>query len=530
MVKVFYNGIDVFSGVAPTPFIGIDDEFISYGQRWGVSKKITLQGMVTGICSDSYSDLIFKQNKVFSGFREDFKNLEIKQDGQSLFSGKYIKVNSIDFDQSNYVGMLNFTIDLTSYSENLFTGTYGVLDPVSTIKYTEQQDGTVAITRSFSARGFNTSNGTNNALSNARSYVQSLTGVSSLILPKFINITPSQSNLCPRKISETVNRFNSEYSIDIDYLLRKGARTSSIISYNVDADYDDERGLYTASINGNLDGGSCKTMAQLRAEFANFKPYNITLTNFTKLTNYTYLNIEPESFSINENDIDNKIDFNYSYTSDPQDIKFDYNIDINNEFLTDQVSVGFNGTLTARGPESSRLAKAEAALNNLNIIPLCQQFYLQNVTNPSLPMNTNAKNYSVKRDRINGTISIQSSFDNSQIPPAGFKTFEWNLSITPSINKYNPIQYLDGNNGAFNLNMFSRGQISVQGSATFETSDDKTSLVRNKAIEILNLYTVGFSNRLRVEDRVERNLRAEDNGYTYSFTISDTAETSIFSI
>jgi hypothetical protein len=41
---------------------------------------------------------------------------------------------------------------------------------------------------------------------------------------------------------------------------------------------------------------------------------------------------------------------------------------------------------------------------------------------------------------------------------------------------------------------------------------------------------VGFSNRLRVEDRVERNLRAEDNGYTYSFTISDTAETSIFSI
>jgi hypothetical protein len=129
--------------------------------------------------------------------------------------------------------MLNFTIDLTSYSENLFTGTYGVLDPVSTIKYTEQQDGTVAITRSFSARGFNTSNGTNNALSNARSYVQSLTGVSSLILPKFINITPSQSNLCPRKISETVNRFNSEYSIDIDYLLRKGARTSSIISYNV---------------------------------------------------------------------------------------------------------------------------------------------------------------------------------------------------------------------------------------------------------------------------------------------------------
>ena len=528
MVKVFYNGIDVFSGVAPTPFIGIDDEFINYGQRWGVSKKITLQGMVTGTCSDSYPDLIFKQNKVFSGFREDFKNLEIKQDNQTLFSGGYIKVNSIDFDQSNYVGILNFTIDLTSYSENLFTGTYGVLDPVSTIKYTEQQDGTVAITRSFSARGFNTSNNTNNALSNARSYVQSLTGVGSLILPKFINIIPSASSLCPRKISETVNRFNSEYSIDIDYILRKGARTSSIIYYNVDADYDDERGLYTASINGNLDGGSCKTMAELRTEFANFRPYDITLTNFNKLTNYNYLNREPESFSINENDIDNKIDFNYTYTSDPQNVKFDYNIDINNDFLTDQISIGFNGTLTARGPESSRLAKTEAALNSLNIVPLCQQFYLQNVSNPSLPMNTNPKSYSVKRDKINGTISIQSNFDNSQIPPFGFKTLQWNVSVTPSINKYNPIQYLNGNNGAFNLNMRSRGQISIQGSASFETNDDKTNIVRNKAIEILNLYSQGYSNRLRVEDRVERNLRADDNGYVYSFTITETAETPLF--
>lgn len=530
MVKVFYNGIDVFSGVAPTPFIGIDDEFITYGQRWGVSKKITLQGMITGSCAESYTGLISKQNRVFSGFNQDFKDLVITQTGSPIFTGRYIKVNSIDFDQSTYVGLVNFNIDLTSYSENLFSGTYGVLEPVSTIKYTEQQDGTVAITRSFSAQGFNTSNGTNNALSNARTYVQSLTGVGSLILPKFINITPSASNLCPRKIAETVDRFNSTYSLDIDYILRKGANTSSIISYTVDADYDDERGLYTASINGSLDGGSCRTMSQLRTEFAKFRPYDITLTNFTKLTNYTFLNREPDNFSITENDIENKIDFNYSYTSDPQDIKFDYNIDISNEFLTDQISLGFNGTITARGPEVSRLARAEAALSSLDIVPLCQQFYLENVSNPSLPMNTNPKNYNVKRDRINGTISIQSSFDNSQIPPQGFKTFDWSISITPSTNQYNPIQYLNGNNGAFNLNMFNRGQISVQGSATFETSDDKTSLVRNKAIEILNLYALGFSNRLRTEDKVERNLRAEDNGYGYSFSLTETAETPIFSI
>jgi hypothetical protein len=145
-------------------------------------------------------------------------------------------------------------------------------------------------------------------------------------------------------------------------------------------------------------------------------------------------------------------------------------------------------------------------------------------------MNTNPKNYNVKRDRINGTISIQSSFDNSQIPPQGFKTFDWSVSVTPSINQYNPIQYLNGDNGAFNLNMFNRGQISVQGTATFETSDDKTSLVRNKAIEILNLYALGFSNRLRTEDKVERNLLAEDNGYGYSFSLTETAETPIFSI
>lgn len=531
MVKVYYNGIDAFSGIAATPFIGINDEVINYGQRWGVAQNISLNGMITGSCEDSFNDLINKQNQLFGNFSSDFKDFEIIDNDIPIFSGKYAKIQNIDFDQSPYIRTANFKIDLQVYPESLFSGTFGVLEPMSDIKYSEQSDGTVNITRSFSAKGFNTSSNGNNALANARSYVQSLTGsAQDIVTPKFISIFPDLNILSPRKISENINRMESTYGIDIDYILRKDACTSSLFRYNVDISYDQERGIYSVSLKGSLDGGQNSSMEQLRSELSTLKPFDLAFYEFNKVTNYGYLNPEPESFSVNENPADGIIDFNYEYTSDPQKIKFDYNVDINNEYITDQISVNFNGTFVARGPQKTRLAALEQELANFNVIPLCQKFYLENVQGPSLPMNTNIKNYKVNRDFNQSTINVQASFDNSQIPPLDFKSFVWNVSIMPSINRYNPIQFLDGSNGYFDLNYYSRGKITVQGSAVIAKSGDYTEVVRQQALQILNAYALDFSSRVRMEDKVDRKLKAEDNGYIYNFSISDSCETPIFTV
>ena len=92
------------------------------------------------------------------------------------------------------------------------------------------------------------------------------------------------------------------------------------------------------------------------------------------------------------------------------------------------------------------------------------------------------------------------------------------------------MQYLDGGDGAIDLGMFNRGDISIQGSAIFADNADHSQDVRAQALNVLEQYAKIFSVRVRVEDKVERNLTSENNGYGYSFNITDTGETTPFSI
>jgi hypothetical protein len=364
MVEVFYNGINPFSGIAATPFVGVSDQMINYGQRWAVAQNVVLNGLVTGNCNNSFLDLVQKQRQIFSGFANDGAELQIIQNGTAQFSENYAKINNISFDAAQYSRGLNFKIDLTVYPQSLFSGSFGVLDPVSDIKYSEQVDGTVNITRSFSAKGLATSL---SAIQNATNYVQSLTGSADIITPAFISsIYPSYVNLCPRKITENINRLEGTYSVNIDYILRKNASTSTILKYSTDFAYDDERGTYSASIKGSLDGGMCKTMQDLKSDFRQLNFYAITLSQFP----YGYLNPNPGSISIEENENNNSIGFSYSYDSEPQDVKLRHTIDITSDYLSDKSEVNFSATFTARGPQNARLQKAEAAAQNFNPLPI----------------------------------------------------------------------------------------------------------------------------------------------------------------
>lgn len=543
MVKVFYNGIDAFSGICPTPFVAVSDEMINYGSRWGVTQNISLNGSITGSCSNTFGDLLSKQSGLFSNFAQDFKNLQIYQDNQVIFSGTYAKVNNISFDQSTYAyGLMGFKIDLITFQKDFFSGTFGVIDPVSTIKFTEQKDSTVTITRNFSAKGFNTSTTTNNALDNARNYVQSLTGVSNNLqtVPYFITgINLNLPSFLPRKISENIDRTNSTYAVSIDYLLRKNPDGSctpvadAILSYAVDASYDDEKGIYSCALNGSLNGAISKPFTDLQSDIKSLDFYNIALYEFSKCTNYNFLYPYPESFSIDENQNDNIISFNYRYNSDPYDTKLSENISINNEYITDKISLNYNATITTRGAQKIRAQKLENALKSLDISSSAQTYFSNNVINPSVPLNPIPKNLNIRKDLINNnSISISASFDNSPTPQInGLKKFNWNISITPSIYKYAPIYFVNGQNGKFNLNYYNRGQITVQGNAIAVDSADYSNAIRSSINGIMDQYlsTVNASNTFLIEDKVERTLQSED-GYSYSFTLTKSCETTIFSI
>lgn len=532
MVKVYYNGENPFENIAPTPFVSISDEMIRYGDRFGVTENITLVGNITGECQD-FNFFISKQNLLLQKFGFDFKPFSIVQSGEasSIYSGNFIKINSVDFEQSNYNGLLPFSINLTSFPSGFFTGVYGILDPSDNTRYTEQEDGTVIVSRDISARGFNTSPNSNNALSNAINYVKNLTG-QSIIAPKFISAPLSQ--LAPRQISETVNRMESSYNVNIEYIYRKNATAQSIFAYSIDINYSEENGIYDVTLNGSLSAPIGTSISSIRTDFASLKSnfFNIVLTRFRQVTNYQYLNSTPINFDINENELENTINFNYSYSSDPYSVKFDKNISLNYDYATDLYTLNFNGTLTSLGSQQARTQILENELSKIDVKSIVQNFFQINVGDNSEPLNPNYKNYEVKRDVTNPQITISAQFDNTPIPPAGFKTFTYNLSISPSFYVHNPIQLLNGDNGAFKMNFYRRGQISIQGQASFATSTNNITLVRTEAEKILNIYAIkmGATARLRTEDNIERDIFSTDNGYNYTFNLTDTCETNIFDI
>ena len=522
MLKLFYNGNDVFQNIAPTPFFGVEEQLINYRNRWGNTRNLNLEGFITGACKD-FNFFINKQNSLINNFASDFKTFEIKENGSTIFSADYIKVNSIEFGESVYNGVVPFSIKLSSYDNSFFTDFYGVTEPKNNTQYKEERDGTVGISRSFSAKGFNTN--TNTALNNAITYVKSITGINTLITPQFI--TANTSSLIPRNISETVDRLNSVYSVDIDYLYRKNSSAYSILSYNIDISYNEENGIYEASINGNLNSPIGVPFSSLRSEFASFKNsiYSIVVTKFRQITNFNYLNSIPDTFNINENELDNSIEFSYTYSSDPFNPKFNANYSLNYDYVKDLYSLNINGTLTTKGPQSLKENILESQLNQINIKNLALNFYSANVSD-SMPLNTNYKSYQVDRDKTSPKISISAQFDNSPIPPNGFKTFNHTISISPSFFVYIPIQFLNGDNGAFRMNFYKRGSVSIQGTAT-SSSNNLEATVRSQAISLLNTYasSVGATRRVRIEDKVERQLQSTEEGFLYTFTISDGCET-----
>jgi hypothetical protein len=251
----------------------------------------------------------------------------------------------------------------------------------------------------------------------------------------------------------------------------------------------------------------------------------LVVTKFRQITNFNYLNSTPDTFNVNENELENSIEFSYTYSSDPLDPKFNANYSLNYDYTKDLYNLNINGDLTTKGPQSLRNDILEDALNKINIKSLALNFYSTNAIN-STPLNTNYKSYQVNRNKTSPQISISAQFDNSPIPPNGFKTFNHTVSISPSFFIHIPVQFLNGNNGVFKMNFYKRGSISIQGTATSDSANLEGA-VRNQALSFLNTYasTVGASRRVRIEDKVERQIQSTEEGFVYTFTISDGCET-----
>ena len=520
--------------------VSVSSEYIDYGSRWGAVQKVSIQGnVVLDSCSNDldskYSQLVGIQNSLFGLFQNDFKTLSV--DDLDIDN---CKLDSIDFQESNYYGAIGFTVSLTSYSGNYFN-TANVTEPINLVTYSEQKNNSIQITHRVSARGINTAtSGASNALQNARAYVNARVGYSTS-LPQLSQVTNRQTyNLTnaikPRHIVETIDRMNGSVSVEKTYVIKSGQTGDSTMFYTIDSSYDDEKGLSVGTIKGTVTGSIGQSIGGVRADFAKFSPFEKLNTYFQAMGHGALLN-QPENVSVNENSRENTIEFSYTYNSIADVFKvFEKTFSMQYDYTTDKVSVNFSGKVEFRGSQAQKRYAAQTfTFTAQQAAQLCSSFYAENAKfaptifgeNPQI--NPTPLTFEIKRDLINGVVTIAANCDNRIIPPdPNFNTFDYTLSVNASLGSHCSLQqFLDGGTSILNYKMKTRGEVSINGTAISTVTGLEEACLQMATTRLQHAIDAigGLTDGLVVESKIESAPLPDDGGYIYSYTVTKTGLT-----
>lgn len=439
--KLYYDSQEILIN-QPTPFVGREDSFIRYGDRWADKNTFTLKGQITGC---TYSTLRAAQDQLINTFSKDFQKFEIKDNGNSIFSANYCMVERVDFPQSNYAYILDYTVSLNCYQENLFSGTYGVLDPVDEWAFEETNDYIVNLTHTVSARGFNTSSTAANALQNAKSFVSQRMGITGSVAPAFIAAKQGSLSFCLKDLRERVDRFNGTYAVTEVYKADSYYGTDGLLRYASTFDCDNLGGISKVSIQGEIEGCAHATdMSGLRARYNNLNLPLLASGVFTAAGPGGVLNGQPVSNGITEDPFNKRLSFSTVYDNNPDPLVYlDYGVGI--EVSENEItSVNFQGTIKGRGDINTRWDAVQDYYSTLN--PYSYALSAYTGFGGTYPLNTSAINQSTTFNKFNAEISISESWDNRDLPLTGFKNFSYTLHFTPSFQKvaFTPLAQLCG--------------------------------------------------------------------------------------
>jgi hypothetical protein len=217
MIEIYYGGSGILAYPTgyPKPLFSETENAVRYGGKWCTTTTITLNGQLSGCTYDAIQTAKSRLENIYS---KDFQSLLIIQDGRTYYDSYYNIIREIDFQQSRYIGLLDYSVSLESYPRELFSGYFGVIEPVNEWNFSEDNNQLLIVNHRVSAKGIQTSNSYSNSFDNAKNYVLSLTGSSSFISPYFTNHCTGVS-LCLDTFSENIDRFNCTFGIEEKYYL-----------------------------------------------------------------------------------------------------------------------------------------------------------------------------------------------------------------------------------------------------------------------------------------------------------------------
>lgn len=243
-----YSGLD--SNSAPKspwadiiPYISVDKNRTWSSSKISTEETVSLNGQLTlsgfnalgsssatyGYSSSPIVGLTFTTGyiQVFRDtFSRSYGELLVKNAGNNkVVSGIYY-VDSIQFDSQNYIGVINYSVNLARINEAAYSG----LNPSETLSFSEDGNGIVNITHSISAEGVGPAFSGNSSIAfdSVKTFVQNSTGVSRIKSLSFDSgFVPTgsgasgvyvsggnSSNLILVSQTELINRMANKYAID----------------------------------------------------------------------------------------------------------------------------------------------------------------------------------------------------------------------------------------------------------------------------------------------------------------------------
>ena len=506
----------------PVPYLSRSNEMVYYADKWCQATKISLAGQVTG----TFSEINTRRNAILTAFAEDFKDLTVVDNGSTILTFSKCVVRSVSFDPSN-IGAASYSIELDCYQSSDFNGTFGVMDPVNEWSFNEGDDSLITITHNISARGFKTSN---SAITNAKNFVQGLQGTStfSAVTPEFIGGL-SVSNLVLKSSGVSINRLDSTYEINEDYVAQTGtimdiaaiAGVTSSFSANLSSGAADD--YLSVGVDYTVQGGKDISDSDLRLKTPTVSTLYSVATGATQITG---LNTGALSYNINEDLNSKTISVTASFNNDRayevfsvenpttfSGVYFDYEASVDTDLTTDITTVSINGSLKSQiGGIQNKVDRVSGYYythinNNASLYPNGITGYLKSVadscytypngewTAGTYSLFSGPESISVTDNYTKGEINMSATFSDKD-NKVGFKEASFNVSVKPSLAQYSAKASAnrDGLYQVFDLNTRTREEVTVGGnfSAYAENADYRAEVATY--IDTIENFYVGTPN------------------------------------
>lgn len=515
MAHYIYNGTNPFSGLCEPPLFTRSEELIRFANEYIKKQIFILSGQIDASGCRTLQENYDLTKQLILKFSENFKNFQIIENSV-MFSSDTAFVESIEFPESLFIGLIPFQIRISFYD----TSSIGlpVTDQKEEFIYTEEDGCLVSVTHTVSCRGLPIAGG--DPIEFAQGFISDRTGYSGIVDPYGYVVSAPVL----RSSSETINKLTSEVSLTENYVFDKNMTSgNSAYIYTYSTELSEDSGVAIVTLNGKIQGSLSTPIDSVRNQFLTIDTFNTC--NDVYQTFYgasDYIDIQPESFSSSENKDDNSISFSIRYRNSDQSDPFLIPVFTYTDSRDGTICFSADITIKSKyGCPAKRLEKTKLKYQTTDWYNYIQAKYLSYGYSGTLSNTPKSKSYSV--DYQTGEVSFSVTYCNDSEECCGaddVSNFQYSLNFQPAIPQFseNPALEAEGCYYVQNLGYLSRAKFSINGTCV---PSKCLSLGENKS------KIISRANQLLVENFVATdlileaaNIEVSEDKTTASFSFS----------